>query len=138
MTESPGFAAPGVVTNWIPRYSPISMTSSVGGEGRPMSTGQSSPYLPPVMAAPLPSCTETWDQFLPNLPSPLGVPSQSPGREDTTREPEVEVFIVEASAESPSPMRGDRPIKSADQMYQERDRLRYMIYHRHRDRLRAY
>ena len=87
VTESPGFAVPqesGIVTSWVTRYSLISMTSSVGGEARPMSTVQSSPYLPPVMAAPPPSCTETWDQFLPNMPSPLGEPSQSPGREDTT------------------------------------------------------
>ena len=105
--ESPGFAVPqesGIVTSWVPRYSPIPMTSSVGGEAQPMSTVQSSPYLPPVMAAPPPSCTETLDQFLPNLPSPLGVPSQSPGREDTTKEPETEVFVVEASTESPSAM----------------------------------
>ena len=43
--ESPGFAIPqesGIVTSWVPRYSPISMTSSVGGEARPMSTVQSS------------------------------------------------------------------------------------------------
>ena len=107
VTESPGFSVPqesGIVTGWVPRYSPISMTSSVGGEARPMSTVQSSPYIPAVMAAPPPSCTETLDQFLPNLPSPLGVPSQSPGREDTTKEPETEVFVVEASTESPSAM----------------------------------
>ena len=105
--ESPGFAVPHeseIVTSWVPRYSPISMTSSVGGEARPMSTVQSSPYLPTVMAAPPPSRTETLDQFLPNLPLPLGVPLQSAGREDTTKEPETEVFVVEASTESPSAM----------------------------------
>ena len=112
--ESPGFAVPqesGIVTSWVPRYSPISMTSSMGGEARPMSTVQSSPYLPTVMAAPPPSCTETLDQFLPNLPSPLGVPLQSPGREDTTKKTETEVFVVEASTESPSAMR-----RQADQV----------------------
>ena len=60
VTESPEFAVPqesGIVTSWLPRYAPISMTSSVGGEARPMSTV---PYLPPVLAAPPPSCTETW------------------------------------------------------------------------------
>ena len=73
--ESPGLALPQesrIVTSWVPRYSPISMTSSVGGEARLMSTVQSSPYLPTVMAAPPPSCTETLDQFLPIEPSPLG------------------------------------------------------------------
>ena len=107
VTESPGFTVPqesGILTGWVPRYSPISMTSSVGGEARPMSTMQSSPYIPPVVAAPPASCTETLDQFIPNLPSPLGVPSQSPGREDTTKEPETEVFVVETSTESPSAM----------------------------------
>ena len=107
VTESPGIAVPQesrIVTNWVPRYSPISMTSTVGGEARPMSTVQPSPYLPPVMATPPPSCTETLDQFLPNMPSPLGEPSQSPGQEDMTKEPETEVFIVEASKESPSAM----------------------------------
>ena len=105
LTESPGLALPQeseIVTSWVPRYSPISMTSSVGREARPMSTVQSSPYLPMVMAVPPPSCTETLDQFLPIVPSPLGEPSQSPGRKDTTKEPETEVFVVEASTESPS------------------------------------
>ena len=105
--ESPGLALPqesGIVTSWVPRYSPISMTSSVGGEARPMSTMQFSPYLPLVMAAPPPSCTETLDQFLPIVPSPLGEPSQSPGREDTTKEPETEVFVMKASTESSSAM----------------------------------
>ena len=97
-----------------------------------MSTVQSSPYLPMVMAAPPPSCTETLDQFLPIVPSPLGEPSQSPGREDTTKL-EIVVFVVEASTESPS-ARGVKPIKSADQTYRERDHLRSMMYHRHRGR----
>ena len=38
LTESPGLALPQeseIVTSWVPRYSPISMTSSVGGEARP-------------------------------------------------------------------------------------------------------
>ena len=104
-TESPGLAQEsGIVTSWVPIYSPISMASSVGGEARPMSTVQSSPYLLPVMADPPPSCTETLDQFLPSLPSPLGEPSQSPGREDMTKKPETEVFVLEASTESPSTM----------------------------------
>ena len=80
------------------------MTSTVGGEARPMSTVQPSPYLPPVMAAPLAGCTETLDQFLPNMSSPLGESSQYPGQEDMTGEPETEVFVVEASTESPSAM----------------------------------
>ena len=106
VTELPGFAVPqesGIVTGWIPIYSPISMTSPVGAEARPMSTVQSSPYFLCSWAPP-PSCTETMDQFLPNLPSPLGVPSQSPGREDMTKEPETEVFVVGASTESPCAM----------------------------------
>ena len=100
VTESPGLALPQesrIVTSWVPRYSPISMMSSVGGEARPMSTVQSSSYLSLVMAAPPPSCTETLDQFLPIVPWPLGEPSQSPGREDTTKKHETEVFVVEAS-----------------------------------------
>ena len=56
------------------------------------------------MANPPPSCTEMLDQFLPSLPLPLGEPSQSPGREDTTKKPETEVFVLEASTESPSTM----------------------------------
>ena len=35
LTESPGLALPQeseIVTSWVPIYSPISMTSSVGGE----------------------------------------------------------------------------------------------------------
>ena len=69
-----------------------------------MSTVQPSPYLPPVMAAPPAGCTETLDQFLPNMPSPLGESSQYPGQEDMTGEPETEVFVVEASTESSSAM----------------------------------
>ena len=106
-TKSPGLAPPqesGIVTRWLPRYSPVSTASSVGGDARPMTTVPASPHLPPAMAAPPPSCTETLDQFLPSLPSPLGEPSQSPGREDTTRKPDTEVFVVEASTESPSTM----------------------------------
>ena len=105
VTESPGYAVPeesAIMTSWVPRYSPVSMTSTVGGEARPMSTVQPSPYLPPVMAAPPAGCTETLDQFLPNMP--LGESSQYPGQEDMTGEPETEVFIVEASTESPSAM----------------------------------
>ena len=82
VTESPGYAVPeesAIMTSWVPRYSPVSMTSTVGGEARPMSTVQPSPYLPPVMAAPPAGCTETLDQFLPNMPSPLGESSQYPG-----------------------------------------------------------
>ena len=96
ITESPGLALP-QVTSWIPRYSPISMPGSVGGEDRPMSTMQSSPCLPMVMAAPSANCRETLDQFLPIVTSPLVEPSQSPGREVTTGEAETEVFVVEGS-----------------------------------------
>ena len=81
VTESPGYAVPEdseLMTSWVPRYSPVSMTSTVGGEARPTSTGQPSPYLPPVMAAPPAGCTETLDRFLPNMPSPLGESSQYP------------------------------------------------------------
>ena len=56
------------------------------------------------MAAPLPSCPETLDQFLPIVTSPLVEPSQSPGREDTTKEAETEIFVVEGSGESPPAM----------------------------------
>ena len=107
VTESPGYAVPeesALRTSWVPRYSPVSMTSTVGGEDRPMSTVQPSPYLPPVMAAPPAGCTETLDQYLPNMPSPLGESSQYPGQEDMTGKPETEVFVVEASTESPSAM----------------------------------
>ena len=74
------------------------MTSTVGGEDRPSSTVQPAPYLPPVMAAPPAGCTET------NMSSPLGESSQYPGQEDMTGETETEVFVVEASTESPSAM----------------------------------
>ena len=107
VTESPGYAVPedsAIMTSWVPKYSPVSMTSTVGGEVRPMSTVQPSPYLPPVMAATPAGCTETLDQFLPNMSSPLGESSQYPGQEDMTGEPETEVFAVEASTESPSAM----------------------------------
>ena len=107
VTESPGYAIPeesAIMTSWVPRYSPVSMTSTVGGEDRPMAIVQPSPYLPPVMAAPPAGCTETLDQYLPNMPSPLGESSQYPGQEDMTGKPETEVFIVEASTESPSAM----------------------------------
>ena len=105
--ESPGYAVPedsAIMTSWVPKYSPVSMTSTVGGEARSMSTVQPPPYLPPVMAAPLAGCTETLDRFLQNMPSPLGESSQYPGQEDMTGEPETEVFVVEASTESPSAM----------------------------------
>ena len=52
--ESPGYAVPeesAIRTSWVPRYSPVSMTSTVSGKARPMSTMQPSPYLPLVMAA---------------------------------------------------------------------------------------
>ena len=114
-TKSPGLALPqesGIVTSWVPRYSPISMASSVGGEARLMSTVQSSPYLPPVMAAPPPSCTETLDQFLPSL---------------AWRHPRYPLLPW-----------GVRPINSADQTCRERDHLRSMMYHRHRGRPRGY
>ena len=88
------------MTSWVPRYSPASMTSTVGGKARPTSTGQPSPYLPPVMAAPPAGCTEILDRFLPNMPSPLGESSQYPGQEEMTGEPETEVFVVEAPTES--------------------------------------
>ena len=80
--ESPGYSVPEdseLMTSWVPRYSPVSMTSTVGEEARPTSTGQPSPYLPPVMAAPPAGCTETLDRFLPNMPSPLGESSKYPG-----------------------------------------------------------
>ena len=102
VTESPGYAVPEdseIMTSWVPRYSPVAMTPTVGGEARPTSTGEPSPYLPPVMAAPLAGCTETLDRFLPNMPSPLGESSQYPGQEETG-EPETEVFVVEAPTES--------------------------------------
>ena len=98
--ESPGYAVPEdseIMTSWVPKYSPVSMTSTVGWEAP---TRQPSPYLPPVMAAPPAGCTETLDRFLPNMPSPLGESSQYPGQEEMTEEPETEVFIVEASTES--------------------------------------
>ena len=107
LTESPGLALPEkseIVTSWVPIYSPISMTSSVGGESRPMSTVQPSPYLPMVMAVPPPSCRETLDQFLPIVPSPLGNRRSLQGERDTTKEPETEVFVIAASTESPSAM----------------------------------
>ena len=88
VTESPGYAVPEnseLMTSWVPRYSPASMTSTVGGEARPTSTGQPSPYLPPVMAAPPAGCKETFDRFLPNMPSPLGESSQYPGQEENRR-----------------------------------------------------
>ena len=103
MTESPGYAVPEdseLMTSWVPRYSPASMTSTLDGEARPTSTRQPSPYLPPVMAAPPAGCTETLDRFLPNMPSPLGESSQYPGQEEMTGEPEIEVFVVEAPTES--------------------------------------
>ena len=103
VTESPGYAVPEdseLMTSWVPRYSPASMTSTVGGEARPTSTEEPSPYLPPVMAAPPAGCTETLDIFLPNMPSPLGESSQYPGQEVMTGEPETEVFVVEAPTES--------------------------------------
>ena len=85
---------------WVPKYSPSSMTSTVGWEARPTSTGQPSPYSPPVMAAPPAGCTETLDGFLLNMPSPLGESSQYAGQEEMTGEPRTEVFVVEASTES--------------------------------------
>ena len=97
ITESLGVALP-QVTSWIPRYSPVSTTASVGGEDRPMSTVQSSPYLPMVTAAPPP---RKLDQFLPIVTSPLVEPSQSPGREETIKKAETELFVVEGSGESP-------------------------------------
>ena len=99
-TESPGYPVPEdseLVTSWVPRYSPASMASTVGWDNRPTSTGQPSPCVPPVMAAP---CTETLDRFLPNMSSPLGESSQYPGHEEMSGEPETEVFIVEAPTES--------------------------------------
>ena len=101
VTESPGYAVPEdseLVTSWVPRYSPASMVSTVGGgDTRPMLTRQPSPYVPPVMTAP---CTETLDIFLPNTPSPLGESLQYPGHEVVSGEPETEVFVVEAPTES--------------------------------------
>ena len=73
---------------------------TTSGEARPTSTEESSPYLPPVMAAPPAGCTETLDKFLPNMPSPLGESSQYMGQEEMTGEPETEVFVVEAPTES--------------------------------------
>ena len=35
VTESPGYAVPeesAIMTSWVPRYSPVPMTSTVGGE----------------------------------------------------------------------------------------------------------
>ena len=103
VTESPGYAVPEdseSMTSWVPKYSPVSMASRVGWEARPTSTGQPSPDLPPVMAAPPAGCAEALDRFLPNMPSPLGESSQYPGQEEMTGEPETEVFVVEASTES--------------------------------------
>ena len=98
--ETPGLALP-QVTSWIPRYSPISTTASMGGEDRPMSTVQSSSYLPMVAAAPPTGCPETLDEFLPIVTSPLVEPSESPGREYTIKKAETEIFVVEGSGESP-------------------------------------
>ena len=45
--ESPEYAVSeesALRTSWVPRYLPVSMTSTVGGEDRPMSTVQPSPY----------------------------------------------------------------------------------------------
>ena len=84
IAESPGLALP-QMTNWIPGYSPISMTDPVGGEDRPMSSVQSVTYLPVVMAEPPPGCPETLDQVRPVVSSPLVEPSQSPGREDIAK-----------------------------------------------------
>ena len=42
VTESPGYAVPEdseIMTSWVPKYSPASMTSTVGWEARPTSTG---------------------------------------------------------------------------------------------------
>ena len=103
VTESPGYAVPEdseIMTSWVPKYSPASMTSTVGWEARPTSTGQPSPYSPPVSAAPPAGCTKTLDGFLPNMPSPLGESSQNTGQDEMTGEPETEVFVVEASTES--------------------------------------
>ena len=99
ITESPGLALP-QVTSWIPIYSLISTTASMGGEDRPMSTMQSSFYLPMVTAAPPTGCPETLDQFLPIVTSPLVEPSESPGREDTIKKAETEIVVVEESGES--------------------------------------
>ena len=102
VTESPGYAVPedsDIMTSWVPKYSPSSMTSTVGWEARPTSTGQPSPYSPPVMATPPAGCTETLDGFLPNMPSPLGESSQYT-EEEMTGEPTTEVFVGEASTES--------------------------------------
>ena len=96
VTESPGYAVPEdseLVTSWVPRYSPDSMASTVGGGGtRPTLTGQPSPYGLLVIAAP---CTETLDSFLPIMPSPVGDSSLYPGHEA-----ETEAFVVEAPTES--------------------------------------
>ena len=100
ITESPGLELP-QVTSWIPQYSPISTTGSMGGEDRPMSTVQSSPYLPMVTAAPPTGCPETLDQFLPIVTSPLVELSESSGREDTIKKAETEMSLVEGSGESP-------------------------------------
>ena len=98
--ESPVLALP-QVTSWIPIYSPISKTASMGGEDRPMSTVQSESYLPMVTAAPPTGCPETLDEFLPIVTSPLVEPSESPGREYTIKKAETEMFVVEGSGESP-------------------------------------
>ena len=103
IADSPGLALP-QMTSWMPRYSPISMTASVGGENRPMSSVQSSPYLPVVMTEPPPGCPETLDQFLPIVTSSLVEPSQSPGREDMAKGTETEIFVGEGSGESPPVM----------------------------------
>ena len=135
-TESSGLALPqesGIVTSWVPRYSPISMASSVGGEARPMSTVQSSPYLLPVMADPPPSCTEMLDQFLPSIPSPL----EEPGERTRLRN-RIRKFSFWRHPRNPLLPWGVMPIKSADQTCRERDHLRSMMYHRHRGRPRGH
>ena len=97
--ESPGLSLP-QVTSWIPRYSPISTTTSMGGDDRPMSTVQSSSYLPMVTVAPPTDCPETMDAFLPIVTVPLVEPSESPGHEYPIKKAETEIFVVEGSGES--------------------------------------
>ena len=100
VTESPVYAVPEdleLVTSWVPRYSPAPMASTVGGDTRPTSTDQPSPYELPVMAAP---CTETLDRFLPNMPSPVGDSSRYPGHEEMSGKAETEVFVVKVPTES--------------------------------------
>ena len=121
------------MTSWVPRYSPVSMTSTVGGEARLMSTVQPSPYLPPVMATPPAGCTETLDQFLPNMPSPLGESSQYPGQEDMTGEPAMGRQADQVGG--PDWPWGVRPIKSVALTYREKDLMTCMMCHQNQDSL---